>query len=211
MKNSQAREAILSRIQEALRVPVSKPFAKHTADEIYIRPEQPLLETFITEFEALQGQLVLCPDKEAVQMALRELAVQRGWGKMYCQAPALAVAYDLGNAPFFTDKNPGGYYPAITDCEVLIARTGTMVLSAAQPSGRALPVHTPVHIVIGCVGQLVYDIKDGIERMQAKYGQHLPSALFFTSGPSRTGDIEKTLVMGVHGPIEVYILLRTDQ
>lgn len=211
MKNSQAREAILGRIQHALRISVPKPFADNLGGEVYVNPDQLLLQTFSTEFTALQGQLILCSNKEGVLTGLKNLAENRGWENLYCQTPALTETYGLGQAPFFTNKNPGGYSPAVTDCELLIARTGTMVLSAAQPSGRALPVHTPIHIVIASASQLVYDIKDGIERITEKYGDKLPSALFFTSGPSRTGDIEKTLVMGVHGPVEVYIFLRTDQ
>jgi L-lactate dehydrogenase complex protein LldG len=150
-------------------------------------------------------------NKAEIVTGLHDLAKNKGWKNLYCQTPALIETYELDRAAFFTDQNPGGNYPAITDCEILIARTGTMVLSSAQSSGRALPVHTPVHIVIASVSQLVFDIKDGIEQITSKPGGQLPSAVFFTTGPSRTGDIEKTLVMGVHGPIEVYIFLRTDQ
>ena len=96
---------------------------------------------------------------------------------------------------------------AITDCEYLIARTGTMVLSAAQPSGRALPVYTPVHLVIAYTHQLVFDLKDAINRLKDRYNGELPSAISFATGPSRTADIEKTLVVGVHGPKEVYVFL----
>jgi hypothetical protein len=43
--------------------------------------------------------------------------------------------------------------------------------------------------------------------MQAKYGDQMPSMISFATGPSRTADIEKTLVVGVHGPKEVYCFL----
>ena len=211
MENSQAREAILSRIQRALRISVPKPFTDHSEREVYIESDQPILETFSAEFTALQGHLVLCQNKADVLAGLSNLVQNREWGDLYCQTPELFQAYDFNMAPYVTEKNPDGNNPAITDCEVLIARTGTIVLTSAQASGRALPVHTPIHIVIASVSQLVYDIKDAIGSITAKYGANLPSALLFTSGPSRTGDIEKTLVMGVHGPVEVHVFLRTDQ
>jgi L-lactate dehydrogenase complex protein LldG len=54
---------------------------------------------------------------------------------------------------------------------------------------------------------LVYDLKDALQGAKDKYGSHFPSLLTFATGPSRTADIEKTLVVGVHGPKEVYLFL----
>ena len=55
--------------------------------------------------------------------------------------------------------------------------------------------------------QLVYDIKDALQLIKNKYDNNLPSLITFATGPSRTADIEKTLVVGVHGPKEVYLFL----
>jgi L-lactate dehydrogenase complex protein LldG len=82
-----------------------------------------------------------------------------------------------------------------------------MVLSSAVSSGRTTSVYTPVHICIARVSQLVYDVKDALAAMQLKYGNKMPSMVSFATGPSRTADIEKTLVVGVHGPKEVYCFL----
>jgi len=96
---------------------------------------------------------------------------------------------------------------AITGCEFLIARTGSIVMSSAQKSGRTVSVYAPVHICIAKSNQLVYDVRNGIEKMKEKYGIGIPSMITFASGPSRTADIEKTLVVGVHGPKEVFVFL----
>jgi L-lactate dehydrogenase complex protein LldG len=53
----------------------------------------------------------------------------------------------------------------------------------------------------------VFDVKDAFEFLQQKYGEQLPSQISFATGPSRTADIEKTLVVGVHGPKEVFCFL----
>jgi len=68
-------------------------------------------------------------------------------------------------------------------------------------------VYAPIHICIAYTSQLVYDLKDAIQSIKDKYGNHMPSLITFASGPSRTADIEKTLVTGVHGPKEVYLFL----
>jgi L-lactate dehydrogenase complex protein LldG len=57
---------------------------------------------------------------------------------------------------------------------------------------------------------LVYDIKDALVFVQSKYQNNIPSLITFATGPSRTADIEKTLVVGVHGPKEVYCFLVDD-
>jgi L-lactate dehydrogenase complex protein LldG len=80
-------------------------------------------------------------------------------------------------------------------------------MSAAGPSGRTVSVYAPIHICIAYTDQLVYDIRDGLQQLKEKYHNSLPSLMTFATGPSRTADIEKTLVVGVHGPKEVYLFL----
>ena len=93
----------------------------------------------------------------------------------------------------------------------MIARTGSIVLSTAQQSGRTVSVYAPVHICIAYTSQIVYDVKDGLQLLKEKYAGNIPSLISFATGPSRTADIEKTLVTGVHGPKEVYCFLVETQ
>ena len=80
-------------------------------------------------------------------------------------------------------------------------------MTSAQGSGRTVSVYAPIHICIAYTNQLVYDIKEGLQMMKDKYAGKLPSLITLATGPSRTADIEKTLVVGVHGPKEVYVFL----
>lgn len=82
-----------------------------------------------------------------------------------------------------------------------------MVLSAKQTDGRTASVYAPVHICIAYNHQLVFDIEDALVFLKEKYKNNLPSFISFATGPSRTADIEKTLVTGVHGPKEAYCFL----
>jgi len=99
---------------------------------------------------------------------------------------------------------------SITGCEYLVARTGSIVMSAAQESGRTTSVYAPIHICIAYNNQLLFDIKDALSFLKEKYKDNFPSFITFATGPSRTADIEKTLVTGVHGPKEVYCFLVED-
>jgi L-lactate dehydrogenase complex protein LldG len=73
--------------------------------------------------------------------------------------------------------------------------------------GRTASVYAPTHICIAYSHQLVSDVDDALILIQQKYPGGLPSMISFASGPSRTADIEKTLVTGVHGPREVFCFL----
>ena len=80
-------------------------------------------------------------------------------------------------------------------------------MTAAEQSGRTVSVYAPVHICIAYTNQLLYDVKDALQNIKEKYAGNIPSLITFANGPSRTADIEKTLVTGVHGPKEVYLFL----
>jgi L-lactate dehydrogenase complex protein LldG len=67
-------------------------------------------------------------------------------------------------------------------------------------------VYAPIHICIAYTHQLVYDITDSLVQFKNELA-FMPSMISYATGPSRTADIEKTLVVGVHGPKEVYCFL----
>lgn len=95
----------------------------------------------------------------------------------------------------------------ITGCEFLIAHTGSVMVSSAQKGGRQMSVYPPVHVVIAQKNQLVGYLEEAYSGIQKKYGRNLPSQITLITGPSRTADIEKTLVMGAHGPRELHVFL----
>jgi L-lactate dehydrogenase complex protein LldG len=209
MNNSSARNNILSKIAQALIVPSEsqEPEPEIVDPGFFISNTSDLVDKFSTEFAAIDGMLVCCHDKHSIPRKIGELIDRNGWENIYFSKASLSIDLGLEGLPFVTNTSPDTATAVITGCEYLIARTGTIVLSAAQEYGRALTVFTPVHIVVASVDQLVDDLGDGILRLLDKYRENLPSALFFATGPSRTGDIEKTLVKGVHGPTQVYLFL----
>lgn len=95
----------------------------------------------------------------------------------------------------------------ITRCDALIAQTGSVLVTSTTSGGRALSVLPPHHVVLATRDQLVPDIVAGYERTQQTHGPAWPSMVSLITGPSRTGDIERTLVLGAHGPQRLTILL----
>jgi L-lactate dehydrogenase complex protein LldG len=73
--------------------------------------------------------------------------------------------------------------------------------------GRALSVLPPHHVVLARREQLLRDLPAAFELLKKKYAANFPSMISFITGPSRTGDIERILVLGAHGPKKLTIFL----
>lgn len=205
---SNSRENILSKIRQALVNPVPVPFAGgNTSDNVFLPSTQELEVEFAENFTELLGKFSFCADMTEVVANLTMLLDSRGWKNIYCREDGLKKTLSSNGFTNFVYPNLATCDASITTCESLIARTGSIVLSSAEQSGRTVSVYAPVHICIAYTSQLVYDIKDGLQLLKTKYGTNLPSLITFATGPSRTADIEKTLVVGVHGPKEVFCFL----
>ena len=200
MAASTAKENILKKIRQALSNPVPLPFASGDGVAVYPPAQNDLEILFAEEFTKIQGRFAFCMDEKDLHQQLQQLIIAKDWNLIFTSEPQW-------NTLFSNTINLPGCNASITGCECLVARTGTIVMSAAQQSGRTVSVYAPVHICIAYTSQLVYDIKDALLLFKEKYGDNLPSLITFASGPSRTADIEKTLVTGVHGPGEVYLFL----
>jgi L-lactate dehydrogenase complex protein LldG len=81
------------------------------------------------------------------------------------------------------------------------------MVSSKQTAGRKLNVFPPIHIVIARKSQLVFEISEAYENIMNKYKNVVPSMISIITGPSRTADIEKTLILGAHGPKEFIVFL----
>lgn len=206
MSNSPAKNNILKKIRMALAHPTPLPFPQSEGGEFPLQPlQQDIVVEFAEQFTQLQGKFIFCTDEKELMEHFQKLCYQHQWTKIYCEEknwqPLVGVS--------LLSDDISGCDAAVTSCEFLIARTGSIVLSSLR-QGRIPSVYAPVHICIAFTSQLVYEVKDGLQAMKDKYSGNLPSMITFATGPSRTADIEKTLVVGVHGPKEVYCFLIED-
>ncbi len=207
MESQGARNKILKKIKQALKSPVSVPFPERAADiPIFIPTEQELAIGFAEKFTELLGKFVYCADEGELVKQLSALIKTKQWTKIFSKETGwLDDMSEYQFDPVTTDELES-CDAAITLCEHLVARTGSIVLSSQQLSGRATSVYAPIHICIAYTHQLVFDVSDSLHKFSEE-SDHLPSMISFATGPSRTADIEKTLVVGVHGPKEVYLFL----
>jgi len=224
------RENILGRIREALSVPAPVPGAHdhpsaHPASEAeaakhigeWLPSVGPSLEDRIELFRSnsadLKTDFRLVNSREEALAQVKEIAASEGWKKVASHADPMLEGIDaaLGLPVLKTD---GGYNvcdmeqcdAGISACDALVAQTGSVLVTSRSAGGRALSVLPPHHVVIARRDQLVPDLPAAFALLKQKYAGNYPSLISFITGPSRTGDIERILVLGAHGPKKVTVV-----
>jgi L-lactate dehydrogenase complex protein LldG len=224
------REKILGRIREALALTAPIPGKHHggTAHKVagnvngngasqWLPFVGNSFDEQVAVFRAnsveLKTDFHLLDSQTEMTAKLREMAKAEGWrrvgvheGKLVAPARvALGVpvvrtdeAYDV-NALESCDAG-------ITECDALVAQTGSVLVTSRSAGGRALSVLPPHHVVLAHREQLVRDLPAAFDLLKRKYSSDYPSLISFITGPSRTGDIERILVLGAHGPKKLTIL-----
>ena len=208
MKVSSSKEEILKKIREALSNTVPLPFPKSEGSNSVFQPQHDELEIlFAEEFTRLLGKFAFCLNEADAKNQIQKLVTEKKWQHIHCVENDLKSLLTDKDFPELNLTPLAECDASITSCHYLVARTGAIVMSSAQQSGRTVSAYAPVHICIAYAHQLVFDTIDALKRIKGKYGNNIPSFITFAAGPSRTADIEKTLVVGVHGPKEVYLFL----
>jgi L-lactate dehydrogenase complex protein LldG len=221
------RELILGRIREALKNVAPPPIFRERATRLLPLPDSPRpwlpavggtpaeqIELFRRNATDLKTEFHVCAGLSEAVQRVRNLAAANAWKKIGRHSGELTdvVARELHLAEVLTDR---GYAmddlescdAALTECEALVAQTGSVLVSAPGAGGRALSVLPPHHVVLARQHQMVPDLAAALQRMQDRFKDQFPSFFSFISGPSRTGDIERILVLGAHGPKKLTVLL----
>ena len=208
MQVSAAKENILKKIRKALTQSTPLPFPASEGTTTVFKPGRQELEIeFGEQFTKLLGKFIYCADIEELESQLETVISHNKWEKIFFREDEMRNVFN--NSAFGKPSYPdlATADAAITTCEALVARTGSIIMSSAQRSGRTTSVYAEIHVCIAFTDQLVYDVRDGLQLIKERYAGRMPSLITFATGPSRTADIEKTLVVGVHGPREVYVFL----
>ncbi len=211
MNDTTSKEQLLKKIRKALLEKRDNPYPNLEELPLYPNTDEIPELVFAEEFVKVSGQFVFCEDEIHLIESILLLADQKKWRKIYCWEKPLQNLLAKYEYPFYeTDKDFELAEVGFTLCEALIARNGSILISNANSAGRRLSIYPNVHVVIAYTSQLVMDLKDGFKLLKEKYGNDMPSMISTVTGPSRTADIEKTLVLGAHGPKELFVFLLDD-
>ncbi|MGE4586808.1 MAG: lactate utilization protein C [Mangrovibacterium sp.] len=205
---SSSRENILRRLRQACenrnRPEPEKPDLRTS---VYAETKGRLDALFQERFEAVSGIVIRVQQLTNAIDQISRLSEKEKWTRLFCQDRRFQQA--MQDKCHWTDEEAG--FPelqaGITPCEFLIARLGSVLVSSGADTGRKLHVFPPVHIVIAHKAQLVDQLEEALALLQKRYPNRLPSVITNITGPSRTADIEKTLVKGMHGPRKIIVIL----
>jgi len=233
MAPADQRQEVFARIREALRYPAPHRHVHHDAtdhpapddglpDSSELRTWLPAVSSNLDEQIALFTQNAAQLRAEFFQAAtldevvaqITSLARDNSWKRIATHRHPFTtrLTEKLSLPSLITDP---GYSiaeleacdAAITGCDALVAQTGSVMVSVKSAGGRALSVLPPHHIVIAQCSQVVSDLTAAFQLARKLYAPDWPSFLSFITGPSRTGDIERILVLGAHGPKRLTIFL----
>lgn len=164
----------------------------------------PLVQLFEEKLSAVNGIFIYCKSKSDFHEFMHSFLNESGLSSIFCiESPVIEL---LQNTVPVSDDLTAKTEVAITGCEFLVAQTGSAILSTAQTHSRRSFVYPPVHIIVAGKSQLVDHLENGLNQIALKYKNNLPSQITTITGPSRTADIEKTLVLGAHGPNKLIIV-----
>lgn len=203
-----SRERILGRIQQALRR--KSPPRSLSAAPLFAPVTDPL-QRFLDECRANITETIVTHGPAETCSALRSIVAEIP-GEVFAEdQPAIRTmlhGYD-GAVQWSSEGPPRESSGAtITGCHALIALTGSILTSSAC-GGRGASVVAPVHVVLAKEKQILPDLDTALRFVANQSLPYSASFVGLITGCSRTGDIEKQLVVGAHGPLRVVVIVET--
>lgn len=223
------REKILARVRVALKTPAPLPGSHGeihlpAADQVRTSTAKQWLPRVGESFDEqlalfaknaaeLKADFQLFNSAEEMRVALTRLSDAEKWQRIAGHSGSLtdALCPSLSLPLLRTDRpydvnDLESCDAGISECDALVAQTGSVLVTNRSAGGRALSVLPPHHVVLARREQLIADLPAAFELLKQKYAANYPSMISFITGPSRTGDIERILVLGAHGPKKLTIL-----
>ncbi len=211
MDESTNKEKVLKKIRASLLSKTDNPYPKLSFDTpvFNLTDEDPLL-VFADNAELAGAKFFLIDSELEFMEAVVNLGMQYKWKNIVCVEDGLSNLLTECELPHHATTDEIGVMDvAVSTCECLIARTGSILITSKEQT-RSVPAFAPVHIVLGKASQLALDLKDALTWLRHKYPK-LPSSVTVVTGPSRTADIDAELVIGAHGPEQLYLFVIDDR
>jgi L-lactate dehydrogenase complex protein LldG len=232
-----AREEMLSRIKDALKresprddlaAPGGPDQSCRQAIVAGLRSRADLISQFEAEIRLAGGHFYAAGGADAACEYVRGLSpvgagTVVGWDSQTVRGVGLAEKLRQFGIDFIPDAggpDSAGFIRkaaeaavGVTAVDYAVADTGTLVLLSGPGRARVASLLPPIHVAVVKPEQVIPDLESLFASLTAEgdfSSRHVSSAVTFITGPSRTADIELTLVVGVHGPQQLHVILLGD-
>jgi L-lactate dehydrogenase complex protein LldG len=222
-----ARDLILATIRRSLgvagteaprRLEVTTRLSGHPAGVVPARGQLPpaaRLDLFARMVEAAAGTLERANEAADIPAAIAAflrghnlpLAIRHGDDLLLA-----AVPWDrAGTLEVRRGASRGTDLAAVSHAIGAVAETGTLVLTSGADNPTTLNFLPDVHIVVVNARDVLSDFEAVMERLRERFGAGaMPRAVNMITGPSRSADIEQTLILGAHGPRKLHVIVVGD-
>jgi len=144
---------------------------------------------------------------DAVATYLREnnlpAAIRLGEDPRFAALDWSKTALDVSRGPSVGDD-----LAALSHAEAGVAETGTLVVLSGAENPTTLNFLPDHHLVVVKASDVAGDLESVWPRIRKRYGKgEMPRTVNLITGPSRSGDIEQTILLGAHGPRSLHILV----
>jgi len=172
-------------------------------------PDQPLLELFQNELEALDGKVTYCtrvelPSLIGALLAKLQVDTIAAWDRKYLP-PGLLEGLESVGVKIQYEPDPQ-VTVGLTGSSAAIAETGSLLIEAGEGRPLSHSLLPEIHVAILTKKDIRATLTEVIGMLEQTGG----SSAVLISGPSRTADIEMTLTIGVHGPKELHVFCLDD-
>lgn len=218
---SDARACIISRVKEQLAATraADRGVLRKTAEALIAarqRGPQPALASdlrarFVRSLILMSCTVEQVDKPSEIPAAVGRYLVANGLGQQAVASPQLADLDWVGaNLTVNLRAAQSDDLVGITGCYSAIAETGTLMLVSGTDTPPSVSLLPETHIALLKADAIVPTLEDALARLRREFGT-IPPAINFISGPSRTADIEQTIVLGAHGPCRVHVVLLASQ
>jgi L-lactate dehydrogenase complex protein LldG len=219
-----ARDQVFGSIRRALAVTgeeasrkkiVADRIADHPRGVVPVRgqlPDAERLALLVRKIEAAAGSVVRLATIDEVPAAVAAylradglpLAVRRG-----ADARLAALPWERADGLAVTvGASSGDDLVGLSHATAAVAETGTLVLESGPDNPTTLNFLPDHHLVVVAAATVAGDLETVLAGLRATHGTAgLPRAVHLVTGPSRTTDIEQTLILGAHGPRRLHVML----
>ena len=164
--------------------------------------------TFVERFKENGGIFVYFESKENFLDAMKQYVVENQWEPLCSTSKNMHEIFKDSGIVLsrdYTTKRKKTV--SITDCECLIAHTGSVVVTDKCAGSRAAYSNADVLLVFASPSQIVASMKDAIHLVKEKYGSDRPSETVIISGASKSTEIDNQLVIGAQGIKQIALFL----